>query len=150
MGTVPPAVRVLPMDSKEEPGFAGISTEEVQQQYFLYELARPTRLAGRFCYHKAGLRADPGTVVLFQFAGRIIASAVLVDVIRYESPQPGDHAGEYRFDVHSIKVFDPVDATALGRIWPQVKRLGQAKWSLDPERYDEFERQLTGAQSPRL
>jgi hypothetical protein len=150
MGTVPPAVRVLPMDSKEEPGFAGSTAEEVQQQYFLYELVRPTRPAGRFCYHKLGLRADPGTVVLFQFAGRIIASAVLVDVIRYETPQPGGHAGEYHFDVHSIKVFDPVDATALGQVWPQVKRLGQAKWSLDPERYGEFERLLTNVESPRL
>ncbi len=87
--------------------------------------------------------------MLFQFAGRVIASAVLVDVIRYDPPQPDGHSGEYHFDAASIKVFDPVDATTLGRIWPQVKRLGQAKWSLDPEHYDEFERHLTGVQQPR-
>ncbi|HEX4611348.1 MAG TPA: hypothetical protein VH092_24355 [Urbifossiella sp.] len=149
MGAVPPAVRVLPMDSGE-PGFAGCTIEEVQQQFFLGELARPSRSPGRYSYRKVGLRAEPGTVVLFQFAGRIVASATLLEAVRYDEPQPGGHAGEYHFDVSTIRVFDPVDAEALGKIWPQVTRLGQAKWTLNPEHYGEFERLQTGVESPRV
>ena len=138
------------MDSKEEPGFVGCSIEEVQRQYFLSELLRPGRPPGRYRYHKLGLRAEPGTVVLFQYSGRIIASAVLTGIERFDTTTPDNCGGAYHFDTASIKVFDPVDAAALGTIWPQVKRFGQAKWSLDPKSYARFERLLTGVETPVL
>ncbi|MBI3409569.1 MAG: hypothetical protein HY040_14610 [Planctomycetes bacterium] len=147
MSEIPPAVRILPMDSKDEPGFAGCSAQVVQQQYFLRELLRPEKPPGRFLYHKTGLRAEPGTVVLFQYAGSIIASAVLTRVERFEKREAGC-GGAFYFDVNSIKVFDPVSVAALRKIWPEVSRLGQAKWSLDPARYPAFERELTGIVMP--
>jgi hypothetical protein len=150
MNDIPPAVRILPMDSKEEPGFVGCSAEEVQQQFFLKELLRPARPPGKYHYHKLGLRAEPGTVVLFQYEGKIIASANLTSVERFDMTAPGGYDGALHFDVNSIRVFDPVDAGVIGRFWPRVKRLGQAKWSLDPKRYEEFEQQLTGVETPRL
>ena len=148
MRNIPPAIRILPMDSKEEPGFAGSSIWEVQRQYFLNELVRPGRPAGRFHFHKSGLRAEPGTVVLFQFGGKIIASAVLSSIERFSEAEHGCFRGAFQFDAKSIRVFDPVDAAAIRKIWPQVSRLGQAKWSLDPKFYEEFERSLTGVDSP--
>jgi hypothetical protein len=150
MNNPPPAVRILPMDSKETPGFVGQSIEEIQQQFFLHELARPQKPAGKFCYRKSGLRAESGTVVLFQFAGKIIASAVLTSVERFETTEMGGHEGAYHFDVNSIKVFDPIGPTVVSKIWPQVTRLGQAKWSLDPKRYATFERKLTGVETPEF
>src|SRR5262245_36270951 len=108
MRKTPPAVRILPMDSKEEPGFVGRTAEEIQHHFFLTELVRPGRPPGRYCYHKLGLRAEPGTVVLFQYGGKIIASAVLLSVEQFDAPEPGGHAGAFHFDVQSIKVFDPV------------------------------------------
>jgi hypothetical protein len=147
MSNIPPAIRILPMDSKEQPGFVGTSIVEVQQQFFLNELVRPGRPAGRFHYHKNGLRAEPGTVVLFQFGGKIVASAVLINTERFSVAQRGRFGGALQFDAKSIKIFDPVDAAAIRKIWPQVLRLGQAKWSLDPQFYEEFERQLTGVES---
>jgi hypothetical protein len=86
--------------------------------------------------------------VLFQFAGKIIASAVLAGVERFDANEVDGHSGAYHFDPSSIKVFDPVDAAAIKKIWANVKRLGQAKWSLDPALYPEFERLLTGVESP--
>ena len=74
MRTIPPAVRILPMDSKNEPGFVGCSAEEIQRQFFLKELVRPGRSPGRYAYRKVGLRAEPEQAVLFQYDGRIIAS----------------------------------------------------------------------------
>jgi hypothetical protein len=148
MSEIPPAVRILPMDSKEEPGFVGCSVEDVQQQYFLGELLRPGRPPGRFYYHKLGLRAEPGTVVLFQYAGKIIASAILTDVERFDAAGEGGYHGALHFDVTSIRVFDPVGPDILVRIWPRVTRLGQAKWSLDPNGYAAFEERLTGVESP--
>ena len=136
------------MDSKEEPGFAGCSAEDVQQQYFLRELLRPERPPGKYSYHKLGLRADPGTVVLFQYAGKIIASAILTDVERFQTPEKGGYDGALHFDVNSIKVFDPVGVEVVVKIWPRVKRLGRAKWSLDPKRFAAFERELTSVETP--
>ena len=146
MSNLPPAVRILPMDSKEEPGFVGCSIEDVQQQYFLRELVRPGRPPGKYHYRKAGLRAEPGTVILFQYSGHLIASAVLTAVERFIKTEYG-YGGALYFDPASIKVFDPVDAAALAKIWPQVTRLGQAKWSLDPTRYAAFAKKLTGVET---
>ena len=142
----PPAIRILPMDSKATPGFVGASIEDVQRLFFLNALVVQP-VPGRFHYCKSGLRAEPGTVVLFQFQGRIIASAILVGIERFETPEPGGHVGAYLFDVESIRVFDPVDAATLGKVWPNVSRLGQAKWDLDPKGYAKFERMLTGVET---
>src|SRR5262245_42050120 len=149
MRNIPPAVRILPMDSKEQLGFVGASIPEVQQQFFLNSLMRSVSPPGRFHFHKNGLRAEPGTVVLFQFSGKIIASAVLTSVERFSEGEHGRLGGALQFDANSIRVFDPVDVATIRRIWPQVSRLGQAKWSLDPEFYEEFERQLTSVESGR-
>jgi hypothetical protein len=150
MSNIPPAVRILPMDSKETPGFVGCSIEDVQRQFFLNELVRPDSPPGRFHYRRVGLRAEPGTVVLFQYAGKIIASAILAGIDRFEATELDRYGGAYQFDAKSIRVFDPVDAAAIRKIWPQVTRLGQAKWSLDPASYGEFERQLTGVEAPGI
>lgn len=135
------------MDSKEEPGFAGCSAQVVQQQYFLGELLRSEKPAGRFLYHRTGLRAEPGTVVLFQYAGSIIASAVLTKIERFEKPEAGC-SGAFYFDVDTIKVFEPVTSAVLRKIWPEVSRLGQAKWSLNPAHYPAFLRQLNNVETP--
>ncbi len=68
-----PSVRILPMSDKAE-GFPGRTIEQVQKRCFLREL--PAR-QGRYRYPSAGLNAVPGSLVLFQFKARVIASAVL-------------------------------------------------------------------------
>lgn len=137
MNTTPPAVRILPMDSREE--FPDRSIEKLQLDFFLRDL--PFRSDGYF-YRKSGLQANSGTVVLFQFCGAIVASAVLRHIERFETPREEVYAGALHFDPRSVRVFDPVRENVIARIWPNVKRLSNVKWTLDPKRYGDFEREL--------
>ena len=72
---IPPAIRILPMNRKAE--FPHCKTvEELQLKFFLGEfLKRPN---GTYRYHAGGLRSKPGTLVLFQSDGFIIARATLI------------------------------------------------------------------------
>jgi hypothetical protein len=143
----PPAVRILPMSSKDD-SFSGRTVEQVQQEFFLDRL--PFEQRGRFRIYKQGLkREDLGATVLFQFANWIIASAVLTDTERYEDPEDGLYKGAIYFDVNSIKVFEPVPWDVVHEIWPNVTRFSRVKWRLDPRSYPAFERKLRGVETPR-
>ena len=82
-----PAVRILPMSDKTQ-GFRGRSIEQVQREVFLRWLP-----AHRGCwrYPRAGLNAEPGTIVLFQFQARIIATAVFLRDEKFERPLMAAH-----------------------------------------------------------
>src|SRR5690242_8144777 len=69
-----PAVRILPMSVKRE-GFEARSIEDVQNRLFLRDLPKS---GGRWTYPRVGLSAEPGTIVLFQYRARVIASAVFL------------------------------------------------------------------------
>jgi hypothetical protein len=144
---IPPSVRILPMDLKEEE-FRGKSADQVQTDFFLRDLPSEPR-RGRYAFKKAGLTARPGTVVLFQYDNRIIASAALERIERLKKPN-GEYHGNLYFKVESIRIFEPVGADRVKEIWPVVKRFNRAKWHLDPSRYPEFERGLTGIEQPQV
>ena len=148
MSATLPAVRILPMDSQME--FEGRSIGEVQQTFFLKELLRPERPPGKYHYREAGLNADTGTVVLFQYDGKLIASATLTDVERFETPEKGTYHGALYFEPNSIKVFDPIGPDVVAAIWPEFKAFSHVKWTLDPKGLAEFERRLTGVEKPKL
>lgn len=134
-----PAVRVLPMNLNEFPGYAAIQT--LQTGYFMKELPKSNQ--GYFWYRTRGLSAEPGTKVLFQCGNRIIASATFVKAERFRKPQNG-YSGRLLFDSSSIQIFDPVEAARLRHVWPGLTRLSHTKYKLDPSRYSTFERMLTG------
>jgi hypothetical protein len=139
MNIIPPAVRILPMNRIEE--FPDCdSVVELQQKFFLDDL--PTRPNGDYLFLKRGLISKQGTVVLFQCEGTIIASAILKGYKRFEHADEDGYEGCLYFDVASIKVFDPIGQKVIDRIWPEVKRLGRVKWSLDPKGLATFEREL--------
>ena len=68
-----PAIRLLPM-SESDPEFTGKLIEDLQE-WFLNEL--PIREYN----FKKGMHAESGTLVLFQFKGHVIASAILKEKI---------------------------------------------------------------------
>jgi hypothetical protein len=140
-----PAIRILPMSSQLK-GFRGRSVEDVQQKFFLKELPLPPR-NGRFRYPTSGLSAEPDTVVLFQYEGRIIASAVLERHERFDRPEDG-YRGALWFDAKSIRVFRPVDRDEIRAIWPEFINFGHVKQYLDPKKYRAFVKQLVGVQAP--
>ena len=127
-------------------GFRGRSVEDVQARCFLRDL--PAR-GGRFRYPSAGLNADPGTVVLFQYRARIIASAVFLRDEKFERPVHGCSGALY-FDVESFRTFDPLDVQAMRKIWPAFRGFGHVKQHLNPTRYPMFRRRLAHVASPMV
>jgi hypothetical protein len=138
-----PAVRILPMSDKIK-GFRGRSIEEVQQEVFLRWLPQNS---GRFRYQASGLNADPGTVVLFQFSARIIASAAFLRDEKFARPKAG-YGGEMYFDVKSFRTFDPLDVEAVRKVWPSFRAFGHVKQFLNPTRYPMFRRRLKNVAAP--
>jgi hypothetical protein len=132
-----PAVRILPMSHRLR-GFRGKPIAQVQAGFFLRDLPA---CAGRYRYPSAGLNAAPGTLVLFQFQARIIASALFVRDEKWERPR-GAYRGTLHFDPSSIRTFEPLDADALRRAWPAFRAFGHVKQRLNPARLSTFERQL--------
>jgi hypothetical protein len=138
-----PAIRILPMSDKIE-GFRGRSIEDVQARTFLRDL--PKR-KGRFRYGSSGLNAEPGTIVLFQFKARIIASAVFLRDEKFDKPMAGC-AGAMYFDPASFRTFDPLDVAAMRKIWPAFRAFGHVKQFLNPTKYPIFKRRLQHVASP--
>jgi hypothetical protein len=137
-----PAVRILPMSDRIE-GFQGRGIEDVQRRLFLKDL--PAR-GGRFRYRATGLNAPAGTVVLFQYRGRVIASGVFVRDEKFERPI-GGCKGALHFEVGSIRTFEPVDAEMMRAVWPAFRAFGHVKQFLNPMRYPAFKRRLKGVEA---
>ena len=131
-----PAVRIWPMSDKI-PGFRGKSIAQVQADCFERDLPE----SGVFSYRSAGLNSPAGTVVLFQFQARIIASAVLLRDERFNSPR-GGRRGRLHFDASSIRTFEPLDFSAMRQIWPGIRPFGHVKQALNPTLYPKFRRRL--------
>lgn len=139
-----PAIRILPMSDKI-PGFRHRSIEEVQAECFQKGL--PAR-KGRYRYQTIGLNADPGTVVLFQFKARIIASGVFLRDEKFAKPRRG-FGGLMHFDPKSFRTFDPLDVQAMRNVWPNFRAFGHVKQFLNPTLYPQFKRRLKHVKLPR-
>jgi 5-methylcytosine-specific restriction enzyme A len=138
-----PAVRILPMSDKI-PGFRERTIEQVQRYWFLNRLPKN---GGKFGYIRVGLNARPGTVVLFQFRARIIASATFLRDERYEKPIRGS-AGVLHFDPASFRTFAPLDLAAIRAVWPRFRAFGHVRQFLNPQMYGKFKRRLSNVKSP--
>jgi hypothetical protein len=132
--------------SPKEKSFRGRTLEDVQAGFFLQELPFPPR-NGRYRYPTGGLNAEPGTVVLFQYEGRIIASAIFDRNERFERPE-GGYKGALWFDVTSIRTFEPVGPDKVRHIWPEFRSFGHVKQFLNPAKYPAFVKQLVGVVGP--
>jgi hypothetical protein len=142
MATAVSSLRIWPM-SDRIPGFFGLAISDVQDKLFLRGLPRRK---GRFSYPSSGLSAEPGTVVLFQYRARIIASAVFLRDERFEEKRDGA-AGLIHLDVKSIRVFDPVDVQGMRKVWPAFRGFGHVKQFLNPVNYPLFKRRLKRVRS---
>ncbi len=147
MSRLPPAVRILPM-SRKLADFAAWDAHAVQDEFFLRRLPDG---GGQFMYSAAGLQAEPGTILLFQYTGVIVASAELVELVRFAKPRLAHGTafrGAYQLDPLSIRTFTPVDAAHLKMFWPKLPGLGQAKHNLAPAAYARFVKSLRDVRKP--
>lgn len=120
-----PDVRILPMDSQLE--FGGRSIEEVQRSFFLKELQGEGRPLGKYWYRESGLNAESGTVVLFQYEGKLIASATFIEAERFKGTEGDTYKGALYFDPKSVRVFDQVGSDVVSEIWPEFKGFSHVK-----------------------
>src|SRR5688500_17271507 len=112
-----PSIRIFPM-SERRAGFRGRGIADVQRRVFLGDL--PRKCDGRWHYPSSGLSAPAGTVVLFQFRARVIASAVFLRDEKFARPRRGS-AGVLHFDPASFRTFAPLDVAAMRRVWPAFR-----------------------------
>ena len=132
-----PAIRILPMSDKLEL-FRKWDIEDVQEIFFLRHLPK---YKGRFRYPSTGLSSPSGTLVLFQYKARIVASAKLIRDERFKRPVRGS-AGAFWFDVGSIRTFNPLDIEGMRKVFPGMRRFGHIKQVLNPAKYADFKRKL--------
>lgn len=130
-----PAIRLLPM-SEKDPAFAGKSLEEVLSWFKFY-------LPNNTYQFKRKMDTPEGTLVLFQYQSRLIASAILEEIVSYDELNPYGYTGYYQFSSHTIAAFDPLSFGEVHRIWNELKSFNQSSQKLDLEKYSEFKELLT-------
>lgn len=139
-----PIIRILPMDFNEEE-FKDSDINQIQNNYFLNDL--PNR-NGKYLYRSFGLVAEKGTLVLFQFMNKIIASAIFIKAEKFIEPEKKIYTGALYFDEKSIKVFEPVSFDIVYKVWPNIKKLSNVKWRLNPQHFSLFEKYLRNIRMP--
>lgn len=140
--TIPP-IRILPMSGRMK-GFEKWNVEGVQKHFFLRALISR---GGRFSYPSSGLNAPSGTLVLFQYKARIVASARLLRDEKLPRKSAGI-AGTMYFDVNSIRTFAPLDVEAMRKAWPRFRAFGHVKQMLNPAGYPILKRRLKHIKAP--
>ena len=107
-------IRILPMSKKE---FNDKSIEWLQG-WFMEELKNARK--GLYRYKTRGLKTSTGSLILFQYRGKIIASAVFLNSKRYEKAyieSKTKYNGFFEFDPNSITVFRPISNDEFNRIY---------------------------------
>jgi hypothetical protein len=132
--------------SVKRKGFEARSIEDVQKRLFLRDLPK---CGGRWTYPRVGLNAEPGTVVLFQYRARVIASAVFLRDEKFERPRHGSGGAMY-FEPATIRTFTPLDVEAMRNVWPSFRAFGHVRQFLNPTRYPMLKRRLKNIALPRL
>ncbi|MBC8106841.1 MAG: hypothetical protein H7Z14_09655 [Anaerolineae bacterium] len=127
-------------------GFRGRTIEDVQRRVFLRDLL--LKCKGRWRYQRSGLNAMAGTVVLFQFRARIIASAIFVRDEKFARPRRGC-SGVLHFDANSFRTFAPLDVAAMRKVWASFRAFGHVKQYLNPTLYSQFKRRLKNVKTER-
>jgi hypothetical protein len=142
-------VRVLQMTA-EDPEFVGKTATQVQNDFFLNALRAR---GGIYNYRTKGLRANSGTVVLFQFESHIIASAVFIGRKDYPEPVSIDgmeYNGELHFEPSLISVFTPVPPDVMKGIWDNFDPGERRMAKLDAGHYSGFLEKLTNVRPELL
>jgi predicted HNH restriction endonuclease len=124
---VPSSIRILPMSGREE--FPEMSIEDVQRNFFLGELKNNRE--GLYYFRKIGMNASEGCLVLFQFDNLIIASANLQSIEKYDNPIEGQYYGAYKFDINTVRVFQPITIAELNKIDSSITRFSQSKQEIN-------------------
>jgi hypothetical protein len=70
----------------------------------------------------------------------------LIRVQPFDKPNSEGYKGGLYFDAKTIKVFDPIDADGVRKIWPTFTGFSHVRQKLDRKGYPTFERSLRGVE----
>ncbi|AWK52761.1 hypothetical protein DIC82_17955 [Clostridium beijerinckii] len=116
-------IRFLPMDSKEE-------FKTYKEAIEFLSKTMPNR-NGKYGYRSNKMTCKEGSLVLFQYDAKLIASARFLENIKYEKPivysEKDISKGYYIFDVSSIQIFEePITAAEYFNIDNTFKNFNQS------------------------
>ncbi|MBT2663056.1 HNH endonuclease [Bacillus sp. ISL-45] len=114
-----------------------MSIEDVQKNYFLGNLI--DNREGLYYFRKTGMNATEGCLVLFQFDNLIIASANLQNIEKYDSPIEGQYYGAYKFDINTVRIFQPITIAELNKIDSSLTRFSQSKQEINVSYWPEID-----------
>ncbi|MDT0160686.1 HNH endonuclease [Bacillus sp. AG4(2022)] len=85
------------------------------------------------------MNVSEGCLVLFQFDNLIIASANLQTIEKYDSPFEGQYYGSYKFDINTVKIFQPITIAELNKIDSSITRFSQSKQEINVSCWPEID-----------
>ncbi|MBU3214784.1 HNH endonuclease [Clostridium estertheticum] len=125
-----------------------MSIEDVQNNYFWGELINNQE--GMYNFRKIGMNAPKDSLVLFQFDNIIIASAELLDIEKFVIPKDGKYYGAYRFDINSVKIFEPITLAEINKIDSNITAFSQVKQEINSLFMVEIQDLIKSKQMPIL
>lgn len=133
---IPTEIRLLPLNNKLKGALFGMDIFTIQQKFILDELK--FKKNGAFRYIHKGIKANNGTLVLFQCEGYIIGMGIIEEVVKYNEKQEQLYNGEIRFIPESLTTFYPISLEELNKFWPEIKVLARAKQHLNTNKFYPF------------
>lgn len=114
------SIRILPNDKKTFP------TEE---DFLFFIKDTLIRRGGYYYFPGSMMNAPSGTLVLFQYSGKIYACAVLLESSKEKVVSEGsEYAGYYHFDSNTVTVFEnSIDKEAMKLVCPNFVSFNQSK-----------------------
>ena len=120
-------IRILPMSMDE---FEDKSIEELQE-WFIEELKNVRK--GLYRYRTSGLKTSTGSLILFQYRSKIIASAIFLNSEHYKKPyieSKTKYNGFLEFDSDTITVFQPISNNEFNQICEYEFKFNHTKYKI--------------------
>jgi len=134
-------VRLVPM-SKKDPDMEGKTIAEIQKDFFEIYLKNVDSDNYEGYRFKNAMRAKPGDLFLFQFDGKVIATAILDRIIEYDIEMVdinGDRInGQYDFKPSTIRTFDPITYEEMKNYVEDFKGFNQSPQYLEMNNFKSF------------
>ena len=130
-------VRLVPM-SKKDPDMEGKSIETIQNEYFETYLKNVDSDDYEGFKFKNAIKANSGDLFLFQLDGKVIASAILDDIIDYDIVRFDGYNGQYDFKTSTIRTFVPITSDEMKKYYNNFKGFNQSPQYLEINNYKDF------------
>lgn len=93
---------------------------------------------GKYYYKRRNISTNNNILVMFQYNGEVIATAIMIDEEKFNDSVEG-YSGIYYFDRDSILVLkEPINKFDIQRIDNTFKNFSQATTRFNKDTYDDF------------